>query len=211
MDADPVAGEVLNVQRGQVDHDVRVEVVVATDLVEELGSHGVLGDDATARRVLGHDGGAVRPEFSDGHAGETEVGILGEEREVAAGGLGPALDDVARDDRAGQLVQVGGRPAELPRRWANEQRRVGHPRADDDVGAELEGPHDRPGAQIGVGRQDALLRELQGLACVNVHQVQSAIAQDGLGQVVAHDGGDGQFDGSLGAERADGVGQAGSV
>ena len=74
-------------------------------------------------------------DLGDREPGVAEVGDLGEERVVAAGGLGAALQDVPGDGGAGQGVVVGGLPAEVRRRRADDQRGVGDAAGDDDVGA----------------------------------------------------------------------------
>ena len=59
-----------------------------------------------------------------GNPTRRHVGDLGEERVVAAGGLGAALDDVAGHDGAGERVPVVAAPAVVPcRRAAARPRR----------------------------------------------------------------------------------------
>lgn len=74
------------------------------------------------------------------HLGQREtrvgqVGHLGEEGIVAAGGLHPALDDVAGHHRPGEPVVVAAFPAEVRRGRPDDHRGVGDPAGDDDVGA----------------------------------------------------------------------------
>ena len=82
-----------------------------------------------------------------------EVGDLGEERIVTAGGLRPALDDVARGDRARQPVVVGATPAVVCGGRPDDDRRVGDAAGDDDVRAGVQAVDDAPRSEVGVGRQ----------------------------------------------------------
>ncbi len=106
-DAHPVGAGLLEVQGVETGDDVGVRIVVPCDLVEELGGHRADRHLAAGARVLGDHRRTVRGHLGDREAGVLEVGHLGEEGVVAAGRLGPALDDVAGDDRAGQGVPVG--------------------------------------------------------------------------------------------------------
>ena len=101
-------------------------------------------------------------DLGDREAGVAEVGELGEERVVAAGRLGAALEDVAGDGGAGEGVVVGRRPAEVRGRRADDERGVGDPAGDDDVGAGVETGDDPPGAEVGVGGQRRAEAELVG-------------------------------------------------
>ena len=56
-------------------------------------------------------------------------------REVAAGGLRAALEDVPGDGRAGQRVEVVAAPAEVGDRRPDDERGVGDPAGDHDVRA----------------------------------------------------------------------------
>ena len=82
----------------------------ARDLVQELGGDGPDRHEAPGAGVLGDHGRAVRVHLGDREAGVLEPGDLAEEGVVAAGGLGPALDDVAHRHRARQAVPVGAVP-----------------------------------------------------------------------------------------------------
>ena len=86
-------------------------------------------------------------------AGVVEVGDRGKERVVAAGGLGAALDDVARHHRAGQPVIVAPGPAEVRRGRPDDHRGIGHAAGDDDVGSGVQAVDDSPRTQVGVGGQ----------------------------------------------------------
>jgi hypothetical protein len=56
--------------------------------------------------VLGDDRRSVRVDLGDREARPAQIGNLCEERVVAAGGLGSALDDVARRDSTGKLIDA---------------------------------------------------------------------------------------------------------
>ena len=112
--------------------------------------------------------------------------------EVAAGRLGAALEDVADDDGAGQLVVLLGRPAEVGDRRADDERGVGDASGDDDVGALGESRGDAEAAEVGVGGQGAL--------------------GDGVAaQVVALDVGDGRVEAEAAGDLAQLVGEPGGV
>ena len=137
-----------------------------------------------------------------------EPGYLGEEREVAAGGLRPALDHVPGHHRAGQGVPVVPLPAVVPRGRAQGQRRVGDPAGDDDVGTTGQGLGNAPPAEVGVrGEHRAVAERLTG---VEVGQVRARRAQFGQPghQVVAFDVADHRVQAELGRDRGDRLGAA---
>ena len=151
-DPDPVGAVLRQLDRVEAGDDVGAEIGGAVDLVEQLRRHcpdrhqpaGVwmLGDDA---RPVGGDLGEREPD-------PVEAGDLGEERVVAAGGLRPALEDVAGDDRAGQRVPVVASPAVMPGRRPADQRGVGRaPRHDD--GRARRQAHPRCPSSPGTGRR----------------------------------------------------------
>ena len=107
-------------------------------------------------------------------SGRAVAGQVEEAGEVAAGGLGAALDDVTGDHGTGQLVVLLGRPAEPPDRRPDHDRGVGDPPGDHDVGAGLERAGDAERAEVGVGGERPGEAELGGAR----------------GQVVAVDPGD---------------------
>ena len=103
--------------------------------------------------MLGDHRGAVVADFSEWEADVVEVGDCGEERVVAAGRLGAALDDMARHHRAGQPVIVAASPAEVRRGRPDDHRGIGDAAGDDDVGPGVQAVDDSPRTQIGVGGQ----------------------------------------------------------
>ena len=100
--------------------DVGTEVAGARGLVQQLRGDGADGHGAAGAGVLGDDGAAVGVQFGDGEAGVAHVeAVAGEERVVAAGGLGAALQDVAGDDSPGKRDpgrRAPSRSGRLPRR-----------------------------------------------------------------------------------------------
>ena len=112
------------------------------------------------------------------------MSIVGEAGEVAAGGLGAALDDVAGDDRAGQRVEVVAAPAVVGDRRADDHRRVGDPAGDDDVGTLVQRLGDAERTEVGVGGEHVAELELVGA----------------LAQVVTFDVGDDDVDALLGGD-----------
>ena len=112
-----------------------------------------------------------------------------------------------------EAVEVVGPPAEMMHRGGEEQGRVGHATGDDHVGAGLQRRDHRVGAEIGVGRHDAIPDAVEGGA--GLVQGEPPLRQDHLGHFVPGDGGAGQvmeaqFGGHLkrGARGGDGVGGA---
>src|SRR5699024_5620986 len=85
---------------------------------------------------------------------------LGEEGEVAAGGLGAALDDVTGRGGAREGVEVRTPPTEVGDGRTDDDRGVGDPPGDDDVGAGGHGPGDAEAAEIGVRTQRCTEPEL---------------------------------------------------
>ncbi len=151
--------------------------------------------------------------LGDREAGVDRVGDLGEEGVVAAGGLGAALDDVARGDGAGERVPVVGGPVERPGGRADDQRGVGDPAADDHVGAGAQRLGDAPAAEVGVGGDRLHARAGQRAAGGQVREVVAAGLEFGQPgeQVVALDVGDGRVQAAERGEFAEFAGQAGRV
>ena len=133
--------------------DVGAEVALGLDLVDELRGDGVDGDRASGAVVLGDDARAVGGDLGDREArgAGRRAGQAEEPAEVAAGRLRAALDDVTGDDRAGQLVVRRLAPAVVRDRRTDDQRGVGDPAGDDDVGAGAQGGGDAEAAEVGVG------------------------------------------------------------
>ncbi len=150
----PVSAIVAELDRGQVDRHVGAEVEPRLHLVHQLRGHRVDRDQPAGAVVLGDHAAAVGRDLRDREAERLRVPREVEEaREVAAGRLGAALDDVARDHGTGQLVVLLGRPAVPPDRRPHDDRRVGDPTGHHDVRARLERPGDAERAEIGVGRE----------------------------------------------------------
>jgi hypothetical protein len=132
-------------------HHVGIEVPRALDLVEQLGGDGVDGHRPALVRALGDHHLAVGLDLGDRIAEAQVAPQLGEAGEVAAVGLGAALDQVPRRHRAGQLVPFVPAPAVPPGGGAEDQRGVGDPPADDDVRPLAQRGGDAPAAHVGVG------------------------------------------------------------
>ena len=104
--AHPVGSHLLELDRVEARRHVRAEVLGPADLVEQLRRDGADGDLAAGSVVLADHRRAVRRDLGPREADPLHAGDLGEEGVVAAGGLGAALDHVARRHRAGQGVPV---------------------------------------------------------------------------------------------------------
>ena len=152
-DPDPVRAVLAQVGSVHPGRHVGVRVPRAGDLVEQLSRDGADADLPAGAGVFGDHRGSVGVDLGERESGVAQVGNLGEERVVAAGGLHAAFDDVARHHGAGELVVVGSAPAEVCGGRADDHRRVGHPAGHDDVGAARQAVDDAPRAQVGVGGQ----------------------------------------------------------
>ncbi len=192
LDTDPVGallGEAHGVEAGG---DVGPRIPGAGRLVEELCRDGAEVDDASGAVVLGDHGAAVGTQFGEREAGAAQPGarVLGEEGVVAAGGLRAALQYVPGDDRAREGVVRVRRPAEVRGGGPGDERGVGDPPGDDDVGARAQTGGDAVAAEVGVRGQGPRVRG---------------------GEVVALDVRDTDGDAEPPGQRADGVGEPGGV
>ena len=152
----------------------------AGDLVEQLRGDGVAVDHPAGARVLGDHAGAVGGELGEREAGVQQLleRMLVEGGEVAAGGLGPALEHVPGHDGPGQRVEVVAAPAEVRDARADDERGVGDPAGDDDVRPRPQALGDPEGAEVGVRGQRGAQPELGGPR----QQVVALDERDGGGQ-----------------------------
>ena len=148
----------------EVDGDVGAEVVRRLHLVHQLRGHRVHRDQPAGAGVLGDHAAAVGGDLRDREAERRGVaGQVEEAGEVAAGRLGAALDDVARDDGAGQLVVLRPRPAVAARSPGRRRREASVTRPVTTMSAPAsQRPGDAEGAEVGVGGQRAAEPELGG-------------------------------------------------
>ena len=162
-DGHPVGALLAEPDRVEVGGHVGVEVGGRLDLVHQLGRHRVDGDRATGAVVLGDHAAAVGGDLGQREAQRLAVVGQGlEAGEVAATGLRPALEDVAGDHGAGQLVVRRGGPAVVGDGRPDHERGVGDPAGDHDVGALGERGGDAEAAEVGVGGERALEAEASG-------------------------------------------------
>ena len=108
-------------------------------------------------------------------------------REVAAGGLAAAFDQMPGERAGGEAVPVLGRPAELVDQRAQGHGAVDHAAGDDDIGARIQRRRDRERAEVGVGT-----RQLRGQRLAVEHLAHAARAQffAAFQQLVTFDGAD---------------------
>ena len=114
----------------------------------------------------------------------------------AAGGLRAALDEVPGDRRRREAVEIVAEvPAELVRRRADRQRRIGDAAGDDDARAELQRLDDRLRAEVGVGADDLVADGRERFAGVEVVERVPGREQfvEPRQQVVAGDDADSRF------------------
>ncbi len=142
--------------------DVGARVAGTADLVEQLRGDGAQRDRATGTRVLGDHTAAVRVHLRQRKARMAEIGDLGEEGVVAAGGLRAAFEHVPGHHGPGQRVIVRSPPAEVGRGRPHHQRGIGDPAGDHHVGAAVQAFDDAPGAEVGIGRHRAPQPQLLG-------------------------------------------------
>ena len=116
-----VRADLLEPDPLEVNRDVGVEVDRSLDLVDELSGDSVGRDRPAVVAVLGDHARPVGRDLGDRHPRFQDVGDLLEPREVAAHGVGCALDDVAGDDGAGEPIPICGRPGVPPRRRPDGQ------------------------------------------------------------------------------------------
>ena len=160
-DRDAVGPGLAELHAVEVGGDVGVEVARTLDLVDQLGGDGVDGDHAAGAVVLGDHARPVGGDLGDREAeGGHVASQLEEAGEVAPGRVGAALDHVARDHGAGQLVVGRRRPAEVRHRRADHEGGVGDAAGDHDVGTGVEGGGDAEAAEVGVGGEGVVEAEI---------------------------------------------------
>ncbi len=130
-----------------------------------------------------------------GNPGRPRFGISVKKRVVAAGGLGSTLDDVARRDSTGQLIEIISLPTEMVSGGTDDHRSVGDTSGDHDIGVGRQCFDDAPGAEVRVGRQRGAESEF-------------VCPRD---QIVALDVGDLRVQPQPGVDLAQRVGQSGRV
>jgi hypothetical protein len=101
--------------------------------------------------MLGDDEAPVRAHLDEREADVFQARDLLEKREVAAGDLGAALDDVSRHQRPRQPVPVVAFPSEVVGGGTHHHGGVGHPARNDDVRLTVQRRDDPPAAEVGVG------------------------------------------------------------
>ena len=130
-------------------------------LVEQLLANGVEGDHAAGPGGLGDHEGAVGLELTDREADHPRGGVRPPiARVVATADLARALEQVSAGDSGCETVPVVSGPPEFEDERGEEQRRVGDPTADHDVGAGLECFHDRTRSEVGV-REECVLGKIE--------------------------------------------------
>jgi hypothetical protein len=155
------------------------------DLVVELRLHGPLVHRSAGAVEFRDDGGL------SGNLGQREaqpVGVrhdaVGRVLEVAAGAVHAAFEEVTDHGRVAHGVPVVERPAELVADRADEQRRVGQPSADGDLGVLAQAVDDPLCTDVGVGRDDPVAEGAHRRVQLGQHRVLGA---DQVEHVVAAD------------------------
>ena len=99
---------------------------------------------------------------------------------------------MAGDHGAGQSVPVVSRPVERPRGGADDDRCIGNPGADHNIGSVAECLDDAPGAEVDVGGDRRYTHVAQRGAGIEVAQVEAVAepAVDAVGDIVTLDVGD---------------------
>ena len=144
----------LQLDRGEVDHHVRCQVVGrVVHLVQHLFFDGLQIDRAAGTGHFGDDGGAVGFDLGDRkaevprlrHVFETGVG------KIPAGDLRAAFQQMAYAHALTEFGRVHGVPAELKHHRRHEDGRVGHAPGHHDMRTGFERSDDGFGTQIGFG------------------------------------------------------------
>ena len=136
-----------------------------------------LGDDG--RAVLGHLG------QREAEAGQVRHVLVAGIGEVAAGDLARAFEEVAHHRAAAQPGPVAHRPAECLDLGGQEHGGIGGPASDDHVRTAGQRLDDGTGAEIGVGREEAVAEGAHRLAQL----VQGPVAAaDHIEHIVAEHG-----------------------
>ena len=158
-------------------------------LVEQLLLAGLRRHRAAGARNLGDDEAAILADFADRKTEPRQIGhvLVAGIGKIAAGDLAGAFQQMPGDGALPEQIPVIHRPAEGMDHRRQKQRRIGRAAGDDDIGACCQRLRHRLGAEIGIGRQQAVAELLDG--AVEFHDRQIAVLA-GIEHVVADDGGD---------------------
>ena len=104
------------------------------------------------------------PTSAEGEAEPRQVGdpLPVEVGEIPAGDLAGAFEKVADERPSTEPVPVVQIPAELVDERREEQRGVGHPTGDDDVGPVIQGLQERRYSEVGVRRDQPVAERATG-------------------------------------------------
>ncbi len=151
------------------DH-IRIQIGRAADLVKQLRSNGSYRDEPTCPGVFGHGKAAIALYFGDGVAHVEEARDLLNKTIIAARTLSATFNDVPRGQGTSERIIIAPLPVKFPRRRANDHRGIGDARADDNVCATIQRLFDGPGAKVGVGRNDFIVRFRKSGSFVDINE-----------------------------------------
>lgn len=149
----PIRTFLIQLDRVQPRGDIRPRITRTLDLVHQLCRNSIHRNRTTRALMLRDDAAAIPAHFGDRETGPSEIGQLGEECEVTAGGLRTALDDMSGHHRTGKLVVIGSPPTEMSGGRADDHGGVGDPTGNHDIGARIQTFDDAPGTEIGIRGQ----------------------------------------------------------
>jgi len=150
-DRHPIRPRIVERDAGKIAHHVRQDVGARiADLVEQLLAHREAGDDSRRSRGLRQRETSIGGDLGQRVADLRDVARLAPVGEIAAGGLGPAFDEVAGERTGGQQVVVVRLPAEGVDAAGERERAVGAAAGNHDVRTFAQSLCDRERAEIGV-------------------------------------------------------------
>ena len=151
------------------DH-IRIQIGRAADLVQQLRGNGSNRDESTCPGVFGHGKAPIAFYFGDGVAHVEETRDLLDKTIIASRTLSAAFNDVACGQGASERIIIAALPVKFPRGGANDHSGIGDARADDNVCATIQRLLDGPGAKVGVGRDDFIIRFRKSGSFVEINE-----------------------------------------
>src|SRR6185312_12095311 len=177
--ANAIRSRVFDADRGEIGNHVRRDVAVrVAHFLNELLRYSLHRHAATGVGMLGDDKAAILVRVCDRI---TDVGEIGNVAPVvlavAAGALRTALEYVTGDDPGSKPVVIGVVPAVLEPDGRHRESRIGRASRNDDLRLARQSFDDRLGADVRIGRQDAIANRFERLAGFHVRQCMSLLHQ----------------------------------
>jgi len=155
---------------------VRGDVILGvTHLVQQLFGDRVDGNHSAGTVVFGDDQFPIGTHFSDGITDIDHVGDFPPPREVTAGTLRAAFQNVTGDRPECEKIRL--LPPELIHHRGQDQSGIGAAPGDDDLRALLQSLGDSRGWEVNVGRHDVTLVCEQALTAIHVIEGLATVTQ----------------------------------